>query len=290
MALRFLHASDIHLLDLSGVPLWRYFNKRATGWVNLALKRGKSHDGDLFDRIVQEAHTHGADRIVVTGDLTNLALEPEFALVRERLDGAGLPVTVIPGNHDVYTRGSYRKGRFEAFLGHHQKGDREDGQTYPFVQRYDGVALVGVSSAIPSLPLHAVGRVGPDQLARLDRVLEGLGQEGLARVVLIHHPVTPGVSKVRHDLLDLDAVGEVLRRRGAELVLHGHEHKLLQTELPGPEGTVVPVHGISSGTSKSTTPHRRAGFSIYDAGPGQIGRRLFQFDGEGFAAVDDAAA
>lgn len=287
-ASRFLHASDIHLLDLAGVRPWRYFNKRFTGWVNLALRRGKSHDGDLFDEIVRQGHAHGVDRIVLTGDLTNLALEPEFALVRERLDRAGLPVTVIPGNHDVYTRGSYRARRFEDYLGHHQAGEREDDHYYPFVQRLGKIALIGVSSAIPSLPLYAVGRIGTDQLARLDRILEGLGQEGLQRVVLVHHPVSPGVSKARHDLLDLDAFGEVIRRRGAELVLHGHEHRLVEGALDGPFG-LVPVHGISSGTSKSVHQQRRAGFSIYDMDPRGLRRRVFQHDGAVFVPVEDAA-
>ena len=112
MALRFLHCSDIHLLDLAGVSIWRFLNKRVTGALNLALKRGRHHDQRLFDRIVEHARREGVDRLVVTGDLTNLSLEPEFELVRAKLDGAGLPVTVIPGNHDAYTRGAERsRGR-----------------------------------------------------------------------------------------------------------------------------------------------------------------------------------
>ena len=101
MSLRFLHTSDIHLLDLSGVSVWRYLNKRFTGRVNLALKRGRSHDGGLFDAMVTMGPSLGVDRLVVTGDLTNLALEPEFDLVQRTLRAAPLPTTVIPGNHDT---------------------------------------------------------------------------------------------------------------------------------------------------------------------------------------------
>ncbi|MBC8072998.1 MAG: metallophosphoesterase, partial [Deltaproteobacteria bacterium] len=44
MSLRFVHVSDIHLLDLSGVRPWHFLNKRITGAVNLAFKRRKQHD------------------------------------------------------------------------------------------------------------------------------------------------------------------------------------------------------------------------------------------------------
>ena len=35
MPLRFIHCSDIHLLDLQGARLGQWFNKRLTGGVNL---------------------------------------------------------------------------------------------------------------------------------------------------------------------------------------------------------------------------------------------------------------
>ena len=172
VALRFLHCSDIHLLSLEGVHPLRFLNKRATGGVNLLLKRRKGHDGVLFDDIVEHAKELEVDRLVIAGDRTNLALESEFELVREVLDGCGLPVTVIPGNHDTYTRGSAKKKRFESFLHQHMQGETVDDFFYPFVQRYGKVSLIGVSSAVPTRPMSAVGRVGPAQLERLARALE----------------------------------------------------------------------------------------------------------------------
>jgi 3',5'-cyclic AMP phosphodiesterase CpdA len=282
MPLRFVHCSDIHLLDLTGVGARRFLNKRLTGAVNLALKRGRNHDGRLFDAIVAQSRKLEADRLVITGDLTNLSLESEFAHVRERLDEAGLPVTVIPGNHDTYTRGSARSRRFEEFLSHHMKGERAGEGPYPFVQRFEDVALVGLSTAIPSLPLYAVGSLGAQQLERLDDVLAQLEGEGKARVVLIHHPPVAGVSHARHDLLDLAAFGEVIERRGAELILHGHEHQKIVETLAGPDGTQVPVHGISSGTSISRTVGQRAAFSLYEVAPGRVDRLLHVWTGDSF--------
>lgn len=282
MSLRFVHCSDIHLLDLRGTSPLRFANKRMTGGANLLLSRRRKHDEALFHRIVAAARDYGAQRLIVTGDLTNLALESEFEHVRRQLDAAGLPVTVIPGNHDAYTRGSARVRRFEAYLAHMMEGEREAGADYPFVQRHGEVALIGLSTAIPSLPLYAVGRLGEDQLARLGRILDRLGREGLARVVLIHHPVLAGVARPRHELLDLDAFGRVIAEHGAELVLHGHEHRRIEGHLAGPGGRPVPVHGVGSGTYLSQKPDRHGAFSLYTVGRGGVERVYHRWDGRDF--------
>lgn len=287
MSLRFLHTSDIHLLDLSGVSPWRYLNKRFTGRVNLALKRGRSHDAVMFQRMLELVPKLRIDRVVVTGDLTNLALEPEFDLVQRTLRAAPVPITVIPGNHDTYTRGSVRAGRFESFLSEFMEGERIGRAAYPFLQRHGSLAIIGVSTAIASLPLYAVGQVGADQLARLAKLLQITAAEGLSRVVLIHHPVVDGVSGARHDLVDRSAFARVIAEHGADLVLHGHEHITIDTALHGPGGQAVPIHGISSGTSVSAKPGREACFSVYDATAATIRRELYTWNGSEFRARHD---
>ncbi len=281
MSLRFVHLSDIHLLDLRGVRPWHYLNKRITGRVNLAVKRRRQHDERIFDHAIEAARALHAQRVVVTGDLTNLSLPSEFAHARTRLEALGLPVTVIPGNHDTYTAGSVRQNLFDRYFGGFMAGEREGGE-FPFVQRFGQVALVGLSTGIATLPLFATGAVGPGQLERLDAVLARLAQQDCARVVLIHHPPVAGVSRPRHNLLDLAAFGEVIARRGAELILHGHEHLTLETALPGPGGD-VPVHGIASGTSCSQRPGRQAAFSLYQVDRTSIHRELYTWNGTSFA-------
>ena len=281
---RFLHTSDIHLLSLQGVTMWRYFNKRITGRLNLALKRGRNHDQTLFDRMVEQANDLDLDRFVVTGDLTNLSLESEFELCVEKFETIEAPVTVIPGNHDTYTRGSVRDQRFERYMQPYMQGERESGD-YPFVQRLGDVALVGVSSAVATPPFDATGQCGAKQLARLRRMLSTLGEEGLARVVLVHHPPVDGVSKHNHALVDRAAFAEVIAAAGAELVLHGHEHVNTELSLPGPAGP-VPVHGIASGTSKVQKPGRTAAFSVYDVSATGFTRELYEWNGKRYASLD----
>jgi 3',5'-cyclic AMP phosphodiesterase CpdA len=282
MAFRFLHASDIHFLDWGGVASWRFVGKRITGALNLWLKRRRQHDLALFDRMAELVPDLAVDRVVVTGDLTNLSLEPEFELSRRKLEALPVPCTVIPGNHDTYTRGSARDHLFEVYLGHLMDGERLDGERYPFMERYGDTALLGVSTAVPTPPFDATGRCGSGQLERLGRLLDAAADENMARVVLIHHPPVAGVSKPRKKLLDLEAFGRVIAKHGAELVLHGHEHVRVETRLRGPDGD-VPVHGAASATSVSAKPGREASFSIYEVSRTGVSRDLYTWNGNEYA-------
>ncbi len=101
--LRIAHISDLHVLSPRGVE-WRsiVFNKRITGYANLLLSRGRVYRRELLDAVLAEAAAR-ADHVVVTGDITNLSLEPEFEAARSLLAGVAraVEVSVVPGNHDV---------------------------------------------------------------------------------------------------------------------------------------------------------------------------------------------
>ena len=119
--MRIAHLSDPHLLDLAGVPSGRLLgNKRLTGYLTIKLHRGSAHRREVVEAMVDDINRGGFDHVVITGDVTNLALEPEFELARrvfDRLEVGPANVSVIPGNHDVYTRGSERSQRFAEYFG-----------------------------------------------------------------------------------------------------------------------------------------------------------------------------
>lgn len=82
-----------------------------------------------------------------------------------------------------------------------------------------------MNTGIPTMPLMATGRVGSAQIAATEKLLARAKAEGLIRVVLIHHPPYVGGARRTRELLDADAFEAMLRRAGAELVLHGHNHR-----------------------------------------------------------------
>jgi 3',5'-cyclic AMP phosphodiesterase CpdA len=170
-------------------------------------------------------------------------------------------VFAIPGNHDAYTAVPRERGL--QHWSNYLASDPGEGDGYPSVRVRGELALVGVCTAEPTPPFAATGRVGPEQLARLDHILERLGASRLCRVLLIHHPPVAGLTSRRRSLRDAPALAEVLRRRGAELILHGHLHRTTLASLPGPE-RAIPVIGVPSASHAGPDPARCAAYHLYD--------------------------
>lgn len=144
------------------------------------------------------------------------------------------------------------------------KGSAHFEGRFPFVRIVsEGVALIGLSSAVPTMPTFASGRVGWPQLERLAASLASLGREGMCRIVMIHHPPLPGMtdwSRALHDAGDLAAV---LKRFGAELVIHGHHHKHTVNHLETSAG-VIPVVGAPSASAAHRVGRKPAArFNLY---------------------------
>src|SRR5262249_60288771 len=163
-------------------------SKRLLGYVNWRLYRHAYHRREVVDALVADLHGAAPDHIAVTGDLVNIALEQEFGTAREWLEHLGPPdrVTLVPGNHDIYVRATARHARdtWDArMLG---DVDTHGADEFPFVRRREPLALIGLSSAHPTAPFFASGKLGSDQIARLARLLPQLAD--CFRVVLIHPP------------------------------------------------------------------------------------------------------
>jgi 3',5'-cyclic AMP phosphodiesterase CpdA len=135
------------------------------------------------------------------------------------------------------------------------------------------IAIVGLSTSLRTPWFTAWGRLGDDQLARLEAALSDPRLADKVRVVAIHHPPAGkrAASRIR-GLKDHRAFAEVLARTGAELVFHGHEHRDLAETLPGPDDAVIPVLGVPSGTYEANDPSRTARYRIFEIEEG-AGRR-----------------
>jgi 3',5'-cyclic AMP phosphodiesterase CpdA len=171
---RLAHCSDLHLLSHDGAGLMKLANKRWIGAANLLSNRSRHYHVAAFDQMIEDLNAQGIDHVLCTGDVTNLALEQEFAFAREKFDHlAGGPggVTVIPGNHDAYVaEGIELFGRF--FDEYHRADpgwEWPDGSRWPIVRIRGPLALIGVTTSRATPWFTAYGRVGESQLARLQR-------------------------------------------------------------------------------------------------------------------------
>lgn len=256
------HLSDVHLSPVTGFTPRHWNAKRALGFLNWQHKRRHVHRREVADRIVADLKRHAPDHIALTGDLINIGLPAEYDAAMHWIArlGAAADVSVIPGNHDIYTR--LRRdpgvGRWSAYMTSDAWGKTLTGTAsgFPYLRRVGPVAILGLCSAVETAPAIATGRIGGTQLAAATRILSGLSDEALLKLVLIHHPPLPGRTRPRHELLDATTVAEALTKSCADVVLHGHTHLPTNIAVPrsGRPLHVVGVASASAGTMRGAEP------------------------------------
>ena len=274
-----LHVTPIHIRRFASLSL-----KQSLGWLKWALQRSKQHRPEVLNVLVADLQTQQPDHVVVTGDLTNLGLEEEFPAAAGWLQriGDGQDVSIVPGNHDAYVSipgtsswscwTEYMASDTPECTSASSQNGYGGGVDFPSLRVRGSVALIGVSSARPVGLFRANGQVGVQQLEKLESLLGRLAGSGLCRVVLIHHPPTEEGLAEHRRLIDAAALREVLKRTGADLVLHGHTHRTTVSSIPGPIGP-IPVVGVRSASDIGHRPNRGAQYHLY-----RIERRAGQRD------------
>ncbi|HEX2553012.1 MAG TPA: metallophosphoesterase [Microvirga sp.] len=267
---RIAHLTDPHVGPLPRPKLRHLLSKRITGYVNWRRSRSELHDMELLAELIADMKAQAPDHIVCTGDTCNIGLPSEWESSREFMEKLGAPdfATFVPGNHDAYVPGS-----LEGLLGEVGAWASGDGgaQTFPFVRRRGAIAFVGLSSAIPTLPFVATGRVGSRQSKEAEAILTDLGRDpGCFRIVLIHHPPHRGGAESGRELTDARRFEGMIARTGAELVLHGHNHVGSVAFLPGPRGR-VPVIGAPSASARGGALVHKAGYHLFTIGQDATG-------------------
>ncbi|MGI9522456.1 MAG: metallophosphoesterase family protein [Hyphomicrobiaceae bacterium] len=264
--IRLAHLSDVHLAPLPPLTLPHWNLKRALGFINWQRKRRFLHLRSVIDRMVADLRTQSADHIAVSGDLTNIGLPAEHMNALAWLEALGTPneVSVVPGNHDIYCRLWRDPGveRWRAYM--RSNAYPAASSKFPYVRILDWVALIGLNSAVPTPPGVASGEIDSGQLQRLDALLCELGTQVACRVVMLHHPPLPGQARPRRALRNAEALKAILERRGAELVIHGHNHRNMQATVAS-GCRAVPIVGVPSFSSaRNYRDEPAASYNIYD--------------------------
>ena len=270
------HLSDPHLPPLPDPRLAELVGKRAFGYLNWTRNRHRYYRREVLDVLVSDLQAQVPDHIAVTGDLVNLALEAEFIPAKTWLENVGPPdrVTVVPGNHDAYVRATSH--RFAEEWKSYLAGDDapDHGAMFPSLRRRGPLALIGISTAVPTPPLMATGRIGKGQLEALDRLLVALAAEPVFRVLLVHHPLRSNAPTKR--LTDAPELLSLLKQHGVELVLHGHDHVHSTVWVEGPSGLSIPAIGVPSASARAHDHYPDAAYNLFSIARGDDGWRCQQ--------------
>lgn len=267
--LSFAHLSDPHLTRLQNVGWRQLINKRLLGYLSWQRKRCAEHRPEVLEALVQDLRRTQPEQIVITGDLTQIGLADEFRQARRWLEqlGDSERITVIPGNHDAYVQTDWNAtyAQWQPYMQSDpdfRSASASASVVFPTLRIRKSVAVIGLSSAVATAPFLATGALGAAQRERLAQLLRMTREQGLFRLVLLHHPPSVNDEKWRKRLTDGRALCAILGREGAELVLHGHGHYHAESAVPY-EGGDIPVFGIPSASAIGRKPERRAQYWLY---------------------------
>ncbi len=279
------------MLSLEGAGVLDFLNKRWIGGLNLLANRSRHHKSEIFEAMIEDLNQQEVDHVLVTGDITNVALDEEFRFARELFKGFSLGpenITVLPGNHDAYVQvgATYFTSHFGEYFA--SDASHQEGHLWPCIRRRGPVSIFGLSTSLQTPWFTAYGVIGDEQLGRLRTALMAPEFEDTLRLVAIHHsPAEPRARSRVRGLRDRAKLYTVLKEAGAELILHGHEHLDLTADLPGANGR-IPVRGIQSATydAGDQAPHKRGGYRIYEIAdtcepgkrPAMVGEELRLWD------------
>jgi len=259
---RLAHLSDAHIGPLPVPRMRDLLGKRLTGYLNWH-RRSRIHNMDVLAKIVADIHAQTPDHVAMTGDILNIGLPAEFPFASAWLEtlGASQEVSFVPGNHDAYVRSSLV--HLERTFAPWTTADETALKSYPYLRVRGDIALIGMNSGVPTAPLLASGKLGSEQRDRLESALAETGARGLMRVVMIHHPphktgATPG-----RGLSDARRFETLIAKHGAELIIHGHNHRHSVVHIAGPGGP-VPVIGVASASAVPGTERHRAAWHMYE--------------------------
>lgn len=276
------HLSDPHLSPMPTPTRRELVGKRVTGYFNWQRKRRFVHDPAALRRVIGDVKTTAVEHITITGDFANIALPQEFENLRKWLPTLGpqYDLTVIPGNHDAYVRSADKiyLDRWQEYLA----GDTPGTYPFPYLRRRGPVALIGLSSAVPTLPFFASGRIGSAQMDRFAVMLDELPCQQCFRIVLLHHPPAGKRPKLKK-LDDAEDFRGVIARLGAEMILSGHDHIAAVNEIPGLTRP-VPVVQVPSASAMPDDPRGGGAYNLYRIG-GTPGRWTCEMETRGVTAI-----
>ncbi len=293
MGFKLAHFSDVHLGPLPpGAAFSDFSPKRIIGAWSWMFNRCKRHLPEIAFALMEDIQSVAPDHAAFTGDLVNIAAVAEFKQGAEWLKNAGPAdwLSFTPGNHDAYVEVPWQKGL--GLLDDYMRSDMKQDERFPFVRLRRNVALIGVNGAIPQSWTRAGGTVGKAQRDRLREKLKSLRERGFYRAVLIHHPPAPGLAHPLRALSDAAELKTILQEEGAELVLHGHNHKRSLAWIESSHGA-VPIIGVPSASMTDDGKHEPAAWNTYEIdrakGKWQTHVRIRQWQGseKTFKTVDE---
>ena len=191
-------------------------------------------DGDSVSRLAAAVESvrllrPQPDALLVSGDLADHATDAEYEQVRELLAPLGLPMHVLPGNHD--DRRALRR---------HFGVPGAGGEPVQYAVDLGPLRLVVLDTTRPG---EDPGTLDTERLAWLDAELTAM-PEAPTLLAMHHPPLSTGIplwDELGLPAADRHALAEVVERhRQVRRIVGGHMHRTMTAELAGRPVLTVP--------------------------------------------------
>lgn len=227
--MRLVHLTDPHMSSLANESLFSLRGKRWSGYLSWKKNRSKKYLPGVLESMVKAIKSEQADQIFLTGDLVHIGLDKEIAEASDWLAslGSAQQVMLVPGNHDIYADDSSASvnNLWSNYLFHNDQAEKPwPADEFPVLRKRGKLSFIGVSSACVTPVFMASGKVGGQQLSRLEALLRQAHVEGQLVCLLIHHPPLPDMTNWRKALADAAPLQDVLALLPPPLIFHGHLH------------------------------------------------------------------
>lgn len=243
--MKLAHISDLHFVKPSWNP-FQFFSKRWLGNLNLLFSRKNDFLPERLAPLPSLFRELGINHVIISGDVSTTSHKKEFeeaAKFVEKIEG--MEVFTIPGNHDHYTRSSYRKKTFYNY--------------FPGSLRDSGVAakqidsnwwIVTLDTALATSLISSRGKFSLELEAKLKEQLSFIPSHH--NIILVNHfsffqNDTPRRTLERGK--ELQAL--IQNYPNVKLYLHGHSHRHCIADLRPNNLPII----LDSGS----TPHRTLG-------------------------------
>src|ERR1700733_1009735 len=221
MVLRVAHLSDPHFSQVSFHPR-QFLSKRWIGNFNLLLFRKRMYQTEHLWHLPTLLKSLKVESLFITGDLSSTSLDEEFSEGRKfarTFQENGMPVYVLPGNHDCYTKAVQKERRFYTFFSSFSCNAGQV-ESFPLGK---GWWYIGLDCAVASPPFCSYGLFCESMEQKLKAALLTIPSSNCI-IVGNHFPLFT-TSRPNHDLKRAKELQTLLRTfPQVKLYLHGHDH------------------------------------------------------------------
>ena len=227
------HISDLHFSSPGEISFDDFFNKRILGGLNVLLFRRFQYRFEVLKslRDLLCSNNFVYDHLLVSGDLTSTGKESEFLDAKKFLLSLKekSPVSVIPGNHDVYIKELEEPLVFSQFF-----GQDFDCLEFPFLHKIkQGVYVAGFNTCYAAGVLSSAGRVNPEEITKMKTLLKDIEPESVVLSMGHYHLAEKADPNPEHDLTNPEEMLDFLKESGIKYYFHGHIHDRFCLEKHG---------------------------------------------------------